>query len=512
MKVKPGTIGILFCLLATLPLLAQKSDLQLEVAPQSVEVESCDTGSPLLVIARNTGTKALSSVTVDSFSDAGLTLTPAPVPRVLAPHSESSWQFQINCGAEFASGHLQIILHGKGAGKAEQVLTQTVSVKLREPRSLDSLAAIEVKSGLESLHSGESGTLYLMLTNKTTKSIRATIKPEQPDLIFGEKTAPNPEGSKDDATYVAPLSSQIISFPVKARSRLTPGKKVLFYQVNLTVGGEARTFVASREIEVGVLGESEILKLLGVPSLFFLPGFLAVSVFQLLWRWKLWRPGGDDAVPLEEGKSGFWVVSITASLFITGLFLLGRKDFFFYYGLNDLMVLWFTSLGIGVATYWVFCWVREKRIRKQEKLKKELEDRYPQPQDDVITVLQKLKKNGQTLSLDSVKVKGSDTPLFLLASTEDAAYVSPRMRIIWKNDADAEIRGKVEDELTSEGDPGIVAALCQSEMAKEESLTNGIKAMDWVDYGRQFRTVRKIALGELEELGKKEILLESLDE
>lgn len=495
MKAKPGLVGIICGLAATLPLFAQKGDLQLEVAPQAVEVESCDVGSPLLVIARNSGAQVITSVSVGSFSDAGLTLAPGEALRVLPAHGEFSWQLQVKCGAEFASGHLQIVLHGKNAaGKVEQVLTQAVAVKLREPRSLDTLATIDVKSGLESLHAGDHGTLYLVLTNKTAKPIGTRITPQQPDMTFA------PENT---SVQVAPLSSQIVSFTAEAKNRLTPGKKLLFFTVNLSIGGEERTFLASREIEVGILGESEILKLLGVPSLFFLPGFLAVSAFQLLWRWKLWFPGAPETVLLEEGKSGFWVVSITASLVITGGFLLfGRRDFFTYYGLGDLMILWFVSLGLGVAVYAVYRGIENWQQR----------ERYPQPGDSQWTILRKLKQYNKSIDLDEVKVKGSSDRLFLLLTEGDSAYVCPQMQITWRDTADAGLRERVEEQLTTGGDPGLVAELCEEEMAKEPPASRGIGEVKWIGTDSLHPSAHKVALSEVETRnGKRDSVLVSVD-
>jgi hypothetical protein len=488
------------------PLRAQQPNpnaIQMEVVPQSLELPSCDPGSQLLVIARNPGTQT-AALQISSFSDAPVQILSPPKIRSLAPHQETSWQLQVTCGSDFTSGNLQIVLSDKlghgGGNEIAQIITRSVAVKLREVQPLDNLAAIEVKSTLESLHKGDAGELTLFVTNKTGKPFDATITPAAPEFITltSEKKQP---------VTVDGRSTQVIQFTAKANGQVYPGKHLILFNVLLDLKPDKLNFVLSRDVDVGVLGESEILKLLGVPSLFLLPGFLAVSAFMLLWRWKVMRTGDDTDPPLEETKSGFWVVSVTASLLITGMFILHRNNFFSYYGLGDLMTVWFVSIGIGCGAYCGFrAFVNNKARQLQEALdehtrlnEKAIRDKYPQTDDTPVQVLHKLSNFGKKMALGRAMVKGQKNPLFLLWVEDDFTYVCPGIGLKWKHDADSAVQGAIEDQLKEDGDPGIVANILDAELAKKApGPACGIQKLEWNTSDGLHHGPQKVAQADIE--------------
>lgn len=514
-------ISFLFCLVAPLPLAAQgPGGIQLEVVPQTLELDSCETGSPLLVVARNPSAQSAPALVVAYFSDAALALAPAQEPRALAPHQETSWQYQVTCQSGFAAGNLQIVLRSnpslRAGPAAAQIATRSVTVKLRDPRPLESIAVIDIKSTLESLHSGDKGELALAITNKTAEPLTVTVTPKAVDFI--KFSDPHPPAAAEDhtgqlkaSTTIAALSTGIVQFTVSADRRLTPGKQILLFEVVLGEGPHARSFLVPREVQVDVLGESEILKLLGVPSLFLLPGFLAVSSFLLFWRWNVWRPTPAGIPPLEALKTDFWVVSVTVSLLITGCFLvIGRKDYFSFYGLGDLMMIWFTSIGFGSAVYLTYRAV----INRRNKLN---EARYPQPGDSPILILHKLKLHQKTMGLVLVQVKGKDSPLFLLLAEAGSAdaYVAPPMIVIWKATADAGVRDQVNAQLMEGGDPETVARLLEAQLALPDA--SGVKEIKWNDADSHYSSARKVLESDIVTVKKDSrtqtgIILEQKDE
>src|SRR5262249_30879588 len=159
-------------------------------------------------------------------------------------------------------------------------------------------------STLESLSGSDNGDLNVAITNKTVRAIRVGIKPDGPQFIEFF-----PQERKD--LSIDPLRTEIVRFTVSARGRVKPGKQLLIFNVKLETDRGKRDFLVTREVTVGVLGESDVLKLLGVPSLLLLPGFLFMSSYLLLWRWKLLRLDSNTTPPVEEKSSGFWLLSIT---------------------------------------------------------------------------------------------------------------------------------------------------------------------------------------------------------
>lgn len=491
---------IVFCFaVALVPLRAEQPNaIQMEVAPQSLELASCDPGSTLLVIARNPSDQTAPALELSTFSDAPLQVAPTPEVKSLAPHRETSWQLQVTCGPDFAGGNLQIVLADKlarGAGdETAQIVARSVPVKLRDPQPLDNLAAIEIKSTLETLSQGDKGDLVLAVTNKTGQAFDTTITPEAPPSI-----------KLDPASrmfHIAGLNTQVFHFTATANTQVNPGKQLVIFNVLLHTTHGNRNFVVTSDVDVGVLGASEILKLLGVPSLFLLPGFLAVSAFTLLWRWNVLRPGGGKDPPLEETKSGFWLVSITASLLIAGGFILHRHSFFSFYGLGDLMTVWFVSIGLGCAAYLGYRVIVNEIARRASQ-------KYPQPGDTPVQVLQKLSGFGKKMDLDQVKVKGQPSPLFLLWQEDGFAYVCPEIGLEWASNADGDVQSKVQDQLTAGGDPGVVAEALEAELAKQTSgLTSGIRKLLWNSTDALHPGPQKIADSEIETPNlEKEILM-----
>lgn len=495
-------VELLVCLAGVWPLAAQesKSGIQLEVVPQTLEIASCQTGSPLLVIARNPTSQTAPAVQITSLSDGGLTLSPSPPTVTLASHRETSWQFQVTCQSGFVSGNVHIVLRSNPPGQsgpvAVQIATKSIPVKLRDPRPLENTASIEVKSTLASLHSGDAGELTLAITNKTAEPLSVTVTPKAARFFtFGlPPPAAPPKSDANPPTVpatISPLSTGAVTFTVSANGKVTPGKQILQFEVTLDQGGQPRSFLVTRDVEVNVMGASEILTAVGVPSLFLLPGFLAVSSFLLLWRWNIWRPTPAGPSPLEFPKPDFWVVSITVSMVITGCFLLFlRKDYLSYYGLGDLMVLWFTSILIGSVVYLVYRAVALYVASRH----------YPQRRDSPIAILHKMKRYGMAMDLPTIKLKAGKEILFLLLAETDSAYVCPPMLVIWKDSADPKLPQALGDQLKRGGDPEGVAHLLQTERDKEKKKpgSSNIQEIKWDGTDPLNPSAHRIATGDID--------------
>ncbi len=476
---------------------APAAPLQLEVVPQAVELSSCDERARLLVIVRNAGQHSASDLAITSFADVPIQLLPDKVAaKSLSAYQQVSWQFDVQCRAAFLTGSLQIILSSRmpasGNGLLSQIVVKSIPVKIRESEPLEKIAAIDVKTTLESLSQSQKGELSVTVTNKTVRPIKASITPTAPSFIEYDPRL------KQDLTIQA-LRAETVTFSVTPKGRIRPGKQLLMLQVQIDTDHGKRDFVVTRELSMGILGESEILKLLGVPSLLLLPGFLAVSTWLLLWRLKVMRPPGSDSQPLEEKSSGFWLISITLSLVISGIFRLQRPDFFSFYDLADLVFVWSASILLGLVVYGL--WRAWANWRERST--------YPGQKDSPEQVLRKIKQHSGDMAVARVKLKGCKEPAFLLMwHALGGAYVCPRMLLTWEQNAAPSLRETVEKELVEGGDPGNVAQALEPELNKlKEKQPSGVKSFIWDTRDPLNASVHKIIREDIEGTEEREIIV-----
>ncbi len=490
---------LLLCLLCFLPQLCcaeDKPGLQLETVPLALELTSCEEGSRLLVIARNSSAaeRAL-DLQIKTFADVPVAVKPESIfSKELKPGQSISWELTVTCSATFTTGALQVVLSGNldhAGGPLAQITAKPVALKLRDPQLLDSIAAIEVKSTLESLNSGEDALLNVAITNKTARPIKvSSIKPgglkpvaqEKPDLKFTPEEA---TGLTIDAFH-----TEIVPFTVSAQGRVKPGKQLLIFSVQLQTDRGPRDYLVTREVTIGVLGASAVLQLLGVPSLLLLPGFLFMSSWLLLWRQKFLRHDSNTTPPLDEKSSGFWLLSITLSIVISGVFWYFRRDFFSYYSLADLITVWLVSIGLGCAAY--SGWHHYLNRREEAK--------YPRKGDEPAIVLAKLQPFTDNTLLPRVNFKGGKAPAFLLIENADGpAIICPQMVLTWNKHADNALQGRVQDGLEKTGSiKKVLAVLQEDARKKEQNQQPSVSSFIW-DTGTDPAnvSVRKIAKEEL---------------
>ncbi|HXO38269.1 MAG TPA: hypothetical protein VN872_06505 [Candidatus Acidoferrum sp.] len=461
---------------------AAPEGLELEVVPQSLELGPCGKDSSLFVIARNQGKSTAANLQLTLLTDLPLEIAPKPDVRTLVSLQQTSWQFNVRCVSEFPAGSLHVVLSGdlaeKNNGQAlRQIVTKSITVKLREPQALESVAAIDIKSTLESLTDSDKGEIVVIVSNKTSRPITVSIAPTAPLFI---KLTPSPAGPQIPEKEIEGLRTETFTFIASANGRVRPGKQLLMFKVRLLTDPE-RDYLITREVSVGVIGQSEILKLLGVPSFFLLPGFLALSSFQLLWGLLAGKFGGSKDPPWGKEKETFWLIAVTASLAISSLFLLWRRDVFSFYSLFDVMVIWWISITIGALCYLAIHLWRIQQEKKQKAQEEQLEQAmYPQPGDSPLLVLRKMKDHQLTLDRPRVKVKDLDMPFFELYGHEKdgSVYVCPQMVLIWERSAPGRLRDAVQEVLDQNRDPGALAALLDSARQSDGSLLYELKWME----------------------------------
>jgi hypothetical protein len=423
--------------------------VSLEVVPASIELRSCADPAKLLVIVRNLGSHALSGFELASFSDVPVDLAPKPpvLLDALAPRDQKSWLFGVTCSSGFSAGSLHFVASGnitEGGAAVSWIATQSVAVKLRIADTLDSVVAIDVKSTLESLTQAVNGSLIFAATNKTPQPLFIKVAARPSASVLLDSPSPPAEGIE-----IPGGQTGTIPFTATARKRVSPGKQLLVFDVQINTGGGWRKYLITREVSVGVLGESEMLKLLGVPSLLFLPGVLVLTSFSLLWRCRVWRPAASETkLPIDEKDPGFWVISIILSAAIFAGFMARRPDFLSLYGLEDIADVWLVSIGIGMGAYLLY----------QSGVHGWALYRIPQPGDPPLRTLRKLERRHLSMAVRRVKLKDIEKAAFVLESYPDgSACVCPQMVLTWKRGAGGDVRNTVELQLTRDGKPGTVA-------------------------------------------------------
>ncbi len=334
------------------------------------------------------------------------------------------------------------------ADEVEQATAAAIELLPPAPVDLEKVASVELKASLTTLRSGESEPVYLLVHNKSAQTL--TVKKV---VASGPSFIDFKELPHDVA--VAPGQVAVLEATAAAASRVTPGEQQLVFRLEMQSGETSFDLVASQTAKVAVAGESEILTLLGVPSLLLLPGFLALATAAILWRLRFRRKEWDgEAFPFPLKEPEFWVLAVVISIVIViaaaalGTDLLGR------YGLEDLVGIWLASMAAGAVGYFAALalyngWREARRVESE---------------DGPIEVLKKVGKQG--LSLERPRftygADGQAAQLFLLQAPNDsraASWASPQISFTWTGDDDAALREQIQAQLNDEHDAGALAAL-----------------------------------------------------
>jgi hypothetical protein len=463
----PRAFLLLVILFFTVTARAQSDSPKLEVAPATAKVFA-NRKTPVLVVVRNPSSTPLSNLELTSYTDAVLTIEGQGY-RLdsLAPKSEYAWVIELSTkqNGEFAPGIVQFRLDyssGPGKDSARGVALASVEVKNGVLESAAEIADVKVETTLESLTEQTPGRVYLVITNKINKEVTATVTPTWP---FGLQRPKN-EATKDYAVTLPPYQTGHVEIGVEAKERVRPGKHLLVFDVTLAwnESGQAqvRHNIIARPVDVGVLGESQILTLIGVPSLLLLPGFLVLLTMKIVWSLKWFKVKGQPATfPWEVKSAEFAFAAITISFVLTGAYSLLWQNLLDGYGLRDILIVWFISVFIvGILVYAIIANIYKWHWRRVT----------PSVNDeDPIPFLQKLGRRRLGIFLEEaefgIKVDNNDVRqrAFLLESREDAGetiWVAPPIDIRFTENADGDYKKSVRAQLhVDANDPSALATL-----------------------------------------------------
>jgi hypothetical protein len=383
----------------------------LEALPASVEFQTDATPPQVLVVLRNTSDKPWHDIQLAMFPDAyaSSNVVASTQPSKLAASEAMSWQLRLPAHLPRPiPDSLRIVATYKtvdDAGKrTNQLLSTSVDVKPRKAETVSDVADVKLLSDADSLQDKQNFRLKVSVENKSDTQLQVTSI----DLV-GESFV-ELRGKPTILDVIQPRHVQVVDLPCVVKDVISPGKRTLVVAIGLSWGPSAAkatgNVVVSREFTLAVMGVSEILGTLSIPSLLLLPGYLIVICTVTIWS--LGEVSSTLQLWKDIAKPGTLIVALSLSLGITILYSrVFDRNFSVAYGLQDVIYLWLGSIvvgltagGLAVVCRWT--WARSK----QRALAQAAYFESDSPQD----VLRKLDLNGGGWTLSFVQVNDGANP------------------------------------------------------------------------------------------------------
>jgi hypothetical protein len=453
----------------------QPSRGPIEILPSEVELPPNGEKVTVMLVLHNTSTDTFSDIQPVFFPDnsvARVKFDSEPISsekQKLDPRADLAWKLQLyNDDKNPTSGTIYVVIKYKSQAQGSSQAVPRVGFASFKVKSQDiaELAEVKINTTLESLEHEHPGKVYIVVTNKSNQPITVKdILPAGPDFIAFEK--------KEKVTPLSPRETHAFQIDVKADKKVQTGSHLLVFTIQFEWGdGQTRSLVATQNVRVGVLGESVVLQLLGVPSFLVLPGFLVLVMWGLLWTIGLRKSKFDTGqFPLQFSQQPtnpqFWVVAITFSIVILAVYIRFYPDFLRVYGLDDLVLIWLVSaIGLGVGGYLLITYLRIGYLGK----------RTPSETDEPIDILEKLDRQELGVFLDTVKVnvKPGDTtqirPAFLLQENRGdrvTSWVGPGILVKFKPGTSNELTHRIMEQIKHKRNAGVLAVLLKEGLKKK---------------------------------------------
>ena len=502
-----------------LPTLATGS-VSIAISPGPIQLGPNETAAAVIVVSNDTS-QPISSVVVTLTQEPGISVQPATeaTDRISAGGS-ASWTVQVTRSGDVALPNGVPVVAAfhedvPGAAPLSGVATAIMTVQDRTAKAASDILDLHIQTSLTELQGGRAGVLYVVLHNSAATSLQLTavsirsprfLRIEPQDNSCPASASPTARASPSDPdlllnctpdTSIAPQQTLVLPFAVRADQAVEPGPHLIVVLANLAWPADTRmhtgSVTTSAQVNTSVWGESQILTLLGIPSLFVLPGFLALSAFYLLWRYG--SPKTEIAV-LAVTSPQFWVLAITLSLlavlFIYPVIASGRDITTGAYSLLDIGKIWFASLIVGVLA-WVL-----SRAPDQWKLFWNV----PASGDSPDTILEKLKRNDLNLQrpLATVTIDGATEGAFVVYGEDQPdVWVAPPIRLTRNNGMPPAFATRLESALNSNS-PGDLATVLK------EGRKSGHLNYVWKNGNRKIKAVKKVAATSLQQGGEQSIV------
>ncbi|MFA6166915.1 MAG: hypothetical protein WC700_09880 [Gemmatimonadaceae bacterium] len=401
------------------------SALQVELRPDSIVLGAAASGT-VFVIVRNPAPQAVRDVRVSWIAADSITVVAdTSVARLIGPSDSWSARLTVRRGRNVATrADILVRVNYLAQLPANGSSRQSSFVALHVvPRALvDAQQIVEVQEhfGRKALKDNQTDTVHLILRNKVDVPVDVgPIRAAAPSFI---------QVDAGMTVRLQPHETQVVVIGLKASNRVRSGERgvVFFMPVHWPTadGIVTATAIFSRELTIGVVGESEVLTLLAVPSFLVLPGFLILMTIGLLWRIAVFGRGRQLTFkpPLLE----FWVIAVTLSGAMAWAFGLAGDSYLDSYGVTDIARVWMWSLTIAVAFVAMDALTHMLYQRARSMLYE------PNRHDDPPATLEKLSRRGFGLELERL-AKPDGKKGYALQAFENAAdvWVAPPIRVKW---------------------------------------------------------------------------------
>ena len=430
----------------------------------------------LMLVARNGSSERVEVLGLDWIAAVGISVVnQSGNNSLLTPGGGVSWLLEVartNDSHETVQVHFRLDYKLRNSVSTSEVVNcamASLEVQDRQQIQLEKVAEVRAESSLKLLQEPRTGTVYIVVKNMSDSALNLlSINPNIPsDLIV--TNVPRDR-------QVAPRTVAVFPLDISAAKTVHSGKHLLLFEVNLAWNDEGHSQTGSAlckyECDVGVLGDSEFLVPVGVPSFLLLPGFLIVIVFSMLWG--LFHK--DKPFPWSAKTAEFWSLAIIISLLAITAYRLRGSNLLDGYGLKDVYLVWFGSATVGLVIWAVTEACFRLRLRVVEGRKRreidEVQRRTFTSDDSPVEVLRKLALNKRGFQLDQVKVQveGSTARGFLLQPQDGAhptAWVAPAIVLVFdeelKDDRRAKLQKIFEAQVAQVGDADAMASLIERE-------------------------------------------------
>lgn len=511
----------------------------IQVLPTSMNLPPKEKSGEALVTFRNLTTDAtISDIKLSSFTDADVNVEVESEPsslQNLPPGGELAWILKLsNKEEDPTSGNVYLRVDYTSQKKegnshvVPQVASAFFQVSSREivpGTDVKQLVDVKVETTLLNLDQQHPGKVYIIITNNSNRSFwLKRVQADAPDFIKFDEKFKKLDKTEFERVYEPPGLSfslhqtEIIPIDVEAAKRVQPGKHLLAFTIEFgwdkAESVMTRKIVTTKEVNVGILGESTILQLLAVPTFLVVPGFLVVVTWGLLWKVGFKSKKDTGEFPLKFSKEPtdpeFWVVAITISILVISGYMLYYRDFLKTYGLEDIVIIWlFSVFMLGVGGYIFIVYGRIVYIRWHT----------PSEADKPIDILKKLHRQGLGVFVDcvNVRINQESRRAFVLEKKRhdrDTTWVGPPIRLKWKQeatDAFTEFKDKVKKQLEKDGpdNPGLLAKLLKQGVHSGYLEPQGI--MDWIPTppnSNDIQGVREVKTADMEPKGKSAVVEE----
>lgn len=379
---------------------AEEEGCQLDLAPKNIEATRGGDADLVTMSARPPSQASILNAELTLEAPGGVTAIVVGPPPTLPTLGDIAWKVRIKA-KDTAPAKGEIIIDlvcriTKASGFKAPLIRHSIAslpFTVRSATQAFEKLKMRVDGPVEPVNEWRAGVLSLTIENQSTQDfLGASVVVTAPTFM---KINP----AEVPLDRIGAGTTRTLSFRVSQVGRAEPGAASPSFLLKAHAAGETTEGMVTiaAPVDLSVLGLSDALKLVQVPSFLFLPGALFLLTCELIWQIR--NQSGD--FPLSWSKPSFWVGAI--SLSIVAAFLYPRatswfgspREYLTAYTFLDVMLVWFASIILAVPTYGITAIVRHKwvtaRAAAEERARRQ---RELSESDEPLVLLQKLVEKG----------------------------------------------------------------------------------------------------------------------